>query len=176
MCTRHKHNHTTTAANNVWYGIRTKSNFERTAALSLEGKGFETFLPTYRAHHGRAKRTTSIERVLFPGYVFCLFDATTLLPIVSTPGVVSIVGFGNGPAPIDNSELESIRNTLVAGIAVDPCDYLKEGQRVRIKRGPLQNVEGFLLRRRTEWRVVISVTLLQRSVSLEVERDWIETV
>src|SRR4051812_42525791 len=99
-----------------WYGIRTKSNQERLAASVLEAKGFEQYLPSYQVKRRWSDRTVETTVPLFPGYVFCRFDPSQKLPVVSTPGVVSVVGFGNVPAPIDDSEIEAIQAVLLSGM------------------------------------------------------------
>jgi transcription antitermination factor NusG len=114
-----------------------------------------------------------LERPLFPGYVFCRFDPIHRLPILTTPGVVSIVGVGKEPAPISDSEVEAIQVVLRSGCAAGPCPFLREGQRVRVNRGSLEGLEGILIQKKSEWRVVVSVTMFQRSVSVAIDREWI---
>lgn len=156
-----------------WYGIRTKSNCENVAATVLEAKGYESYLPSYRVRRRWSDRTVETTLPLFPGYVFCRFDARHRLPIVTTPGVASIVGFGNEPAPIAEAEIHAVQLILQSGLAAEPSPFLREGQRVRIKRGALTGVEGILLKKKSEWRMVVSVTMLQRSISVEVDREWV---
>jgi len=131
-----------------WYGIRTKSNHERVAAVVLQNNGYEQFLPVYRRRQRWSDRIVEADRPLFPGYVFCRFDARKRLPIVSTPGVVSVVGFGNEPAPISDSEIEAVRAVLRSGLAAEPCPFLHEGQRIRVRRGSLEGLEGIRLKKR----------------------------
>jgi transcription elongation factor/antiterminator RfaH len=159
-----------------WYGIRTKSNHEKLAARVLESKGYEQYLPVYRSRRRWSDRVVEKDRPLFPGYVFCRFDARKSLPIVSTPGVVSVVGFGNEPAPIADTEIEAVQMLLQSGLATEPCPFLQEGQRIRVKRGALEGLEGILLKKKTNWRIVVSVTMLQRSVAVEIDREWIDSI
>jgi transcription elongation factor/antiterminator RfaH len=159
-----------------WYGIRTKSNHERLAATVLESKGYEQYLPVYRSRRRWSDRVVEKDRPLFPGYVFCRFDARKSLPIVSTPGVVSVVGFGNEPAPIADAEIEAVQILLQSGLASEPCPFLHEGQRIRVKRGSLEGLEGILLKKKTDWRMVVSVTMLQRSVAVEIDHEWIDSI
>jgi transcription antitermination factor NusG len=156
-----------------WYGIRTKSNHERVAAVVLQNKGYEQYLPVYRRWRRWSDRVVETDRPLFPGYVFCRFDARKRLPIVSTPGVVSVVGFGNEPAPISDSEIETVRAVLRSGLAAEPCPFLRDGQRIRVRRGSLEGLEGILLKKKSDWRIVVSVAMLQRSVAVEIDREWI---
>ena len=159
-----------------WYGVRTRSNHEKVAATVLSAKGFENYLPSYRVRRRWSDRTVETTLPLFPGYVFCRFDAASRFPIVSTPGVVSIVGFGDSPAPIADIEIEAIQAVLHSGFAAEPCPFLTEGQRVRIKHGPLQNVEGILLKKKADWRLVVSVTMLQRSVAVELGSEFVSAI
>lgn len=159
-----------------WYGIRTKSNHERVAAVVLQSKGYEQYLPVYRRRQRWSDRIVETDRPLFPGYVFCRFDARKRLPIVSTPGVVSVVGFGNEPAPISESEIDAVRAVLRSGLIAEPCPFLREGQRIRVRRGSLEGLEGILLKKKSDWRIVVSVAMLQRSVAVEIDREWITTI
>jgi transcription antitermination factor NusG len=90
-----------------------------------------------------------------------------------TPGVISIVGFGKGPTPIPESEIEALQQVLRSGLAAEPCPFLREGQRIRVNRGSLEGLEGLLLKKKSEWRMVVSVSILQRSVSVEIDREWV---
>lgn len=155
-----------------WYGIRTRSNHEYTAALALKGKGYEPYVPIYNIR----KRTLNDvvvqrERPLFPGYVFCRFDAKKRLPILMTAGVVGVVGFGREPAPIPDDEIEAVKTVLRSGLVAEPCAYLHEGQRVRVTYGSLEGVEGILLKKKNQCRMVISVNMLQRSIAVEIEGE-----
>lgn len=159
-----------------WYGIRTRSNHEKVTAASLRGKGFTQYLPVYRAQSRRFGRMAETEKPLFPGYVFCRFDSTKRLPIITTPGVVSVVGFGNAPSPIEDCEIEAIQAILDSGAPAEPCPFLHQGQRIRITRGALEGIEGTLLMKRNSWRMVVSISMLQRSISVEIDRDQITQV
>jgi transcription antitermination factor NusG len=159
-----------------WYGIRTRSNCEKTAASVLHAKGYQQFLPCYKVRRRWSDRVVETSFPLFPGYVFCRFDARRPLPIVMSPGVVSIVGFGKEPSPIADSEIEAIETVLRSGLAAGPCAFLRQGQRVRVKHGSLEGLEGILLKKKSEWRIVVSVTMLQRSLSVEIDRDWVEAL
>ena len=153
-----------------WYGIRTLSNHEGVAAIVLKGKGYDPYLPLYSVRKRRADSAmVKSERPLFPGYVFCRFDAKKRLPILTTTGVVSVVGFGREPAAIPDDEIEIVKAVLRSGVPAEPCAYLREGQRVRVISGSLEGVEGLLVKKKNQCRMVISVTMLQRSISVEIE-------
>ncbi len=156
-----------------WYGIRTKPNHESVAATALEGKGYEPYAPSWRSRRRWSDRVVESKMPLFTGYVFCRFDATRRLPILTTPGVVSIVGFGTGPTPIPEDEIEAVKRILRSGLTAEPCPFLQKGQRIRVSRGALEGLEGILLKKKSDWRMLVSVSMLQRSVSVEIDRDWI---
>jgi transcription antitermination factor NusG len=157
-----------------WYGLRTRSNRERIAATILNGRGYEPFLPVYRVRRCWSDRVVTTELPLFPGSVFCRFDYRQRQPIITTPGVVSIIGFGDQPAALLDEEIEAVRAIVNSGIAAEPAPFLREGQRIRVIHGPLKSLEGTLVRKKSSWQLVISVQLLQRSVSVEVDPSHIE--
>lgn len=156
-----------------WYALRTRSNAEQLASTGLQAKGYQQYLPCYRARRRWCDRTVEARVPFFPGYIFCRFDASAKLPVISTAGVVSVVGFGTQPASIADSEIEAIQTALNSGAHAEPCAFLKEGQRIRVIDGALKGVEGILLKKKAEWRVVISIALLQRSLSVEVDRECV---
>jgi transcription antitermination factor NusG len=114
---------------------------------------------------------------LFPGYLFSRFDIADRLRVLNCPGVSRIVGAGNAPVPIEDGEVDAIRTLVASKVALTPWPYLRTGQRVRLAHGPLAGLEGLVIRApEGGLRVVVSVTLLQRSVAAEIERDWISHV
>jgi transcription antitermination factor NusG len=162
------------SCNSLWYALRTRSNYEKIAAGFLEAKGFEQFLPLCRpAKH--QDRGTARSIPLFPGYLFCKFDSRYRTPILSSLGVVAIVAFGGNPAPIDEKEIEAIRQVLGCGHNVEPYPYLNIGQRIRIEKGPLLGLEGILAEKRN-WRFVVSIQLIRRSIAVEIDPDSIAPI
>jgi len=155
-----------------WFALRVKSNFERMTALHLREKGYLEFLPSYTVRSRWSDRVKSIEKPLFPGYVFCNFNPHLRLPILTTPGVLHIVGIGKEPQPIDESEIATVWKTLRSGVSLQPWPCFQIGERVRVERGPLTGVEGVIVRFKGEYRLVLSISLLQRSIAAEIERDW----
>ena len=153
-----------------WFAVYVKSRHEKNVKLILEGKGYETFLPTYvNVHDNRQK----FDLPLFPGYVFCRLNALMPLPILSTPGVFSIVSNGCVPVPVRDREIEGVRRLLAT--RVEPCrwPYVAPGQNVHVHSGPLRGVEGVVVDDRHGTWLVISVHLLQRSIAAKIERDCI---
>jgi transcriptional antiterminator NusG len=157
-----------------WFAIRVKSRRENVTAIALRGKGLEEFAPTCRARNRWSDRVKEVDVPLFPGYIFCRFDPQHRLPVMTTPGIVSIVGLGKTPVPVDDSEIARIQSVVSSGALAYPWPFLCIGQKVTIRRGPLTGVEGFLIASKDQYRLVVSVQLLQRSVATEIDRDCVE--
>jgi len=159
-----------------WFAIQVRTRWEQSIADLLSGKGYETLLPTFQAErrwNGRIKKTIA---PLFPGYVFCRFDASKRLPILVTPGVICVVGRGRIPIPVEPSEMDAIHALVRSGIHIEPWPYLELGQRVRIESEALQGVEGILIGIKGNHRIVMSVSLLRRSVAMEIDRSRVKPV
>ena len=154
-----------------WYALYVRSRHEKVVESGLRGKGYPAFSPFYRTKRRRIDRIVEIDVPLFPGYVFCHFDSDKRLPILTTPGLVGVVGPGNRPEPVEDHEIASIRTIALSGRPVQPWPFLKSGQRVRLQAGPLMGAEGIFLRVKNEYHLVVSITLLQRAVSVVVEKD-----
>lgn len=154
-----------------WYAIRVKPKFEKVVAQSLLSKGMPSFLPTYRERRRWSDRVKVVELPLFAGYLFCSLDVRHRLPVLQMPGVLYFVTFDGEPAPVDPVELETLQQAVVSGAGLGPWPYLKEGQRVVVARGPIRGRSGILLKIRDECRLIISITLLQRSVAVEIDRE-----
>jgi transcription antitermination factor NusG len=159
------------AGTDRWYALYVRSRHEKVVENGLRGKGYTVFSPSYRTKRKRVDRIAEIDVALFPGYVFCHFDSNKRLPILMTPGIVGVVGRGNRPEPVDDTEIASIRTVALAGRPVQPWPFLRLGQRVRLQAGPLAGAEGIFLRVKDEYHLVISVTLLQRAISVVIETD-----
>ena len=163
--------------NRCWYAIRTQSKFENLAPATLRGKGYEEFLPLYRSRRRWSDRVKELDLPLFPGYLFCRFDVhDRLLPILTTPGVISIVGAGKTPIAVPDEEIATVQAILRSGLPSRPWPCLTAGSKVLIERGPLAGIEGIALRVDKTFRLVVSVLLLQRSVAVEIERDWVRPI
>jgi len=159
-----------------WFAVRVKSGTERLVAVAAHNKGFEEFVPLYKARRRWSDRVKSLEAPLFPGYVFCRLQSQRRLPILTIPGVMHFVGIGKIPTPIEDTEIAAIQQAARSGLLVEPCPFLDIGQRVRIEEGPLAGLDGILTDFRKQHRIVLSVSLLRRSISVEVEREWVEPV
>ena len=156
-----------------WYALQVKTRHERNIAQLLQDKGYDSFCPGSRQQKQWCDRVHEFEAPLFPGYVFCRFDARFRLPILTTPGVRYVVGYGRVPVSIVGDEIDAVRRVAASKLAVEPCSYLAEGSRVRIVRGALAGLEGVLIKVRSSYRMVLSVSLIQRSVRVEVDPEMI---
>jgi transcription antitermination factor NusG len=114
--------------------------------------------------------------VLFPGYLFCSFDPNVLLPVISVPGVVHIVCRQRVPISVDPTEMDAVRRLAEAGLDAEPCAWIAIGERVRVREGPMACVEGTLAREGSRDRIVISISLLMRSVMVELDRSAVESI
>jgi transcription antitermination factor NusG len=155
-----------------WFALSVVPRKEKVTAQTLRAKGYEDFLPMYSVRRRWSDRMKLVEMPLFPGYVFCRFDPKIRLPILKIPTVMSVAGIGRLPEPIPDSEIGALQVVCRSGVNAIPCPYLTAGSKVRILEGPLAGLEGILIEDK-QTRLVLSVTLLQRSVSVEVDRDWI---
>ncbi len=159
-----------------WMAIRVRSRFEKIAAEALRQKGYEYFLPLYRSTRVWSDRTKRLDLPLFPGYLFCRFSVRNRVPVLECPGVMHIVGIGKTPIPVDDGEIVALQRIVHSGLPVAPCEFLQLGQRVRIRCGPLADVQGILVDMRKRHRIVVSVSLLRRSVAVELDREAVASV
>jgi transcription antitermination factor NusG len=159
-----------------WFALQVRSRWESTTAGLLRAKGLETLLPTYTTNRKWSDRLKVVESPLFPGYAFCRFDVHNRLPVLITPGVISVVGRGKTPIAVDDAEILSIQTAIRSGLQIEPWPYVEIGERVRIKDDVLDGMEGILTSFKGSQRVVISVTLLRRSVALEIDRSRITSL
>jgi transcription antitermination factor NusG len=159
-----------------WFAIRVRPRYEKQVAQSIESKSIHTFLPLYAARHRWSDRTKEVHVPLFDGYVFCQLDPCDRMPVLVTPGVFQFVGIGKIPVPVEPCEIAALQAMVQFGSVVRPWPFLKDGERVRIDDGPLRSTEGILLRGSDSDQVVVSVTLLQRSVAVKVDRAWITPI
>src|SRR5579884_2394274 len=147
-----------------WYAIRVKSRFEFVTSQALNEKGYPQFLPCYRSRRNWSDRTREIDLPLFPGYLFCRFDARDPYRVLSSPGVVHVVSAGKNALPLDEREVAAIRAVCRSGLRTQPWPFLQVGRRVVVERGPLAGTEGIVTEMKKEFRLVVSITMLQRSV------------
>jgi transcription antitermination factor NusG len=158
---------------NSWYAVRVRSRFERAVSAALSGKGYDQYLPLYHSRRRWSDRSKDLDLPLFPGYLFCRFDVQVRLPILMTPGVISIVGIGKTPVAISDREVDAIQTVIRSGLYLQPWPQLAVGSRVVIEEGPLKGLEGVTLDIKKKYNLIVSVPLLQRSVAVEIDREWV---
>jgi len=159
-----------------WYAVYTRHQHERNVARSLAGKGYEVFLPQYTAVHRWKDRDKRISLPLFPCYLFLQNPSERWQSILATPGVHSIVGFAKKPATISPGEVEAIQRVVGSCLKLEPHPFLRCGDRVRLRAGPLEGLEGLLIRKKSTWKLLVSVEMLQRTVAVEVDASMVEPV
>jgi len=160
----------------AWYALHVRRRFEKVVAGTLRSKGFDAFLPSYGRSHRSSERIRQIELPLFPGYVFCRFNFSNRFQILTTPGVNALVGFGKRITPIPESELQAVRALVKSGRPCEPVPFISAGYRVRVEYGPLAGAEGFATVAKSSLRLVVSVTILQRSAAVEVTPECLKAL
>lgn len=161
-----------------WYAIRTRSNCEKKVSSMLTEKGIENYLPVFREVHQWKDREKLIDLPLFLGYLFAnMVDCREArLDVLRSNGVVNILGRGDRIEPVPASEIEAVRQLLKTSVRPQAHPLLQEGAWVRVKRGPLRNLEGLLVRVKNQTRLVLSVTLLSQSVSAEIDASDVQFI
>jgi len=162
--------------NKLWYAVKVKGRSEAMVAAHLQGKGFESFLPTYRANRRWSDRIKTLDLPLFPGYVFSRFDVQKRMPILTIPGVSFIVGTGRSPEPIDETEIAAIQVVMKSGAEYGPHPYVRIGQPVQVENGSLYGLTGVVTTVKNKSRLVVSINMLMRSISVEIEQAWVRPI
>jgi transcription antitermination factor NusG len=160
----------------MWWALYTRHQHEKVVADTLSAKGFEVFLPLYESVRRWKDRRKQLSLPLFPCYVFVRSELSRQIHVVSTPGVHMILSRGERVAVIPDWEITAVRRSLEGSRSVEPHPYLKCGERVRVTRGSLLGVEGVLVRKKNLCRLVLSVDMLARSVSVEIDVSDVEPV
>jgi|SRR5271170_7368097 len=160
-----------------WFALQVRSNSERAVLASLESRGYEGFLPTYSCVRRWSDRVKTLTLPLFSSYLFFRFSSTSSLPVITTPGVLRILGIGKTPLPVEKSKIDSLK-TLVATnkLRYYPWPKLEVGDEVCIRSGPLRGLVGVLRGIKNGRAMVVSVPLLQRFVAVEIQEDWLARV
>jgi transcription antitermination factor NusG len=162
----------------LWYALHVHPQQERSVSGQLAGAGIEAFYPHLVTekkdpHSKGGKRTTELK--FFPGYTFARFDLLDKTPVIAIPQVVSILGWGRHAAPIDDLEIAAVKLIVsFPALAPLPCAFVSAGDRVRVRRGPLQGLEGYVCYSKSIARVIVSLPMLARSISAEVDAESLE--
>ena len=151
-----------------WFAVQVRTGREHSIAFHLSQKGYEIFLPECYASERQGNSRHSVSKVLFAGYLFCKFSVGVIAPLVTTSGVVRVVGCGHVPSAVEDEEIGAIRTMIKSPLPIRRHPFLAVGDRVQISSGPLQGLTGFIDSGCGQTRLVVSVMLLQRSVSVQL--------
>ena len=159
-----------------WFAVYTTPRHEKSVARQFEVRQIEAFLPLYRSlHRWKNGCRVNVDQPLFPNYVFVSLERYEYVRVLQTPGVLSLVGSGREPSPLASSEIESLRSGLPLR-EFEPHPYLASGDKVRIHSGSLAGMIGVLVRKKNNFRVVLTLDLIMQSVAVEIGIDEIEPV
>ena len=161
-------------ATTSWFAVQVVGSREKRVQAILTYKGYEVLLPLYKVLTKWSDRDKESERALFPGYLFVRFDPGAIAPVITTSDILQIVGVGNRPVPIPEDEIATIQILTRSHAQASPCPYFSPGDKVMIVEGPFAGVIGMLVRAKSELRLVVTVELLQRSVSVEVDANSVQ--
>ncbi|TAN45237.1 MAG: UpxY family transcription antiterminator [Nitrospirae bacterium] len=169
----------TAAEGPFWFAVHVKSRHEFKVQERLAKSGIEVFLPVVERLSKWKDRKKLVEFPMFNGYLFVHIHRAhgAMLTVLKTPGVARFIGLTPGdPEPVPDEQIESLKKVVENKEAIDPYPYLKEGNRVRIKRGALSGVEGLLVQKAGQHLLVLSVDLLQQGISLKIDSSEVEPI
>jgi len=159
-----------------WYAAYTSANHEKRVSAQLGIRSVEHFVPLYESMRRWKDRKVRLQLPLFPGYVFVRLTRSERLRVLQVPGVARLVGFNGLPCALPDSDIEALKAGLASGIRAEPYPFLTVGRRVRVKAGPLEGLQGFVVRRKNRLRLIISLDLIHRAAAVEVETTDLEAV
>jgi transcription antitermination factor NusG len=163
----------TADANNElrWYAVYTRSRHEKRVQQQLKQNVPECFLPLYEVIRRWKTGDRFVAYPLFPGYLFVRISPADRMRVVTTPGVVCIVGGRHGPTAIADQELDAFRRCFERQLRMEPHPYLRVGRRVYVRSGAFAGMQGILLRKKGKWRLIVSIDLIARSVAVEIDAN-----
>jgi transcription antitermination factor NusG len=163
------------AESNEWFAFRVRPRHEKQVSIALREKGFTDFLPLYKSRRQWADRIKVVEMPLFPGYIFCSTNRSSIMPVLMISGVIDVIRAGAHPLPADRAEIEALQKTVSVDVPLEEWPYTEPGESgsFSILRGPLTGLTGILVEVRHSQRLILSVNLLRRSVLVEVHPDWV---
>lgn len=162
--------------NSRWYAIRVRSRCEKLAAVALMSRNIEVLAALAPQRRVWADRVRTVDLPLFPGYIFACFAASRRPDVERTTGIVSVVRFSQQCCPVDDGEIAGLRTFLASGLEVLRAPFLRVGKQVEMKHGPLAGVRGIVVEVKNRYRLVVSITLLQRAVSVEIDEAMVEPI
>jgi transcription antitermination factor NusG len=157
-----------------WYAVYTYPRHEKAVAEHLESKAVEAFLPTFITESHWKDRRVRIQTPVFPGYVFTRIGLGERSKVLTVPGVVRMLSFNGTPAPVDDSEIEAVRLCVDRGIVLEPFPFVEVGDRVRVRSGVLEGLEGLVSRCKNGRRLIVPISLINQSVAVEIDVRLLE--
>ena len=164
------------AIDHQWYALSIRPRTEQMVSEVLTGKGYKVIVLMRQVRKQLCDRVKTIKQPLFPGYLFCRFHVTNRLPILITPGIVSILGSGKEPVSVSEEEIAALLRMTECGRDVEECTYVESGRAVEVIRGALRGLRGVVLSQERKTRVVVSITLLRRSIAVHCDRADIRPI
>jgi transcription antitermination factor NusG len=162
---------------NRWFALQVQGNREKAVGYLLGLKGYERLVPLYQVSSRWSDRVKTLEKPLFPGYVFCRYDPTIGSDVVTTPGVMRVLGARGHALPVSDAEIAAIQATSRSGITVEPYAYpaadFSIRERVSITSGPFSGLEGIVVRTKSSQRLVVSIETIRRSFITELDAAWL---
>lgn len=159
-----------------WYALRTRSRHEKRVSAQIDRQGVNVFLPLIGRRSRWKDRTVQVQFPLFPGYCFAHFAWNDRWRVLTAPGVVEVLGASGRGTPITEEEIDGVRRLVTSTLPVDPYPFLEPGMAVEVRRGPLQGLRGFLVRKAPRARLVIAVSLIRQGASVEIDADDVTPV
>lgn len=163
-----------TSSHTRWYAAYTYPRHEKAVLKQLESNSIEAFLPVFITENRWKDRRVQIQNPLFPGYVFTRINLSERTRVLAVPGVIRMLSFNGIPAPIDDSEIEAVRICIERGAALEPYPFLEIGDRVRVRSGVLEGLEGLISRCKDERRLIVPISLINQSVAVEIDVQFLE--
>jgi transcription antitermination factor NusG len=161
---------------NNWHALFTRHQHEKSVAHALTLKGFNVYLPLYGAHRRWPGREKQLWLPLFTCYVFLCDGMDRQLQVLTTPGLLHVVGSAGRPAIVPPDQLDAVRQMVESPVRVEPHPFLSSGDRVRVTSGPLFGLEGILTRTKGGSRLVVSMEMLGRSAAVEIDAAQVEKI
>jgi transcription antitermination factor NusG len=159
-----------------WFAVQVEPKLTQPILAALGQKGYDAFTPFQTVVRKWRDRTSESAVPAFPGYIFARFDLRFRLPVLTTPGVRGVVGYGKQPAPICEEEIETIRRVMTSKLPAKPFPFPQTGDVVRLVAGPLAGLTGILIGQTKHNRFLVRVTLIQQALAVDAELDWVRTL
>lgn len=153
-----------------WLCAQVRAGCEFRSAFGLQERGYETFVPVFEQRRTWSDRIKLVQVPLFTGYVFLKFNAESIYPAVTAPGVLRLVGTGAMPTAMEDSEIEALQLTARLNLPCGPFEFLEVGQEVMVRLGPLSSIKGKIVQFKNKQRLILSINLIKRSVFVDIDR------